>query len=166
MRDFFREQDLVVSEIQKVSEGASSECVLHMRSGKYGNLFNGQVVTVPASLVKKAQQHLEIAVDNSHAVSVLLVLGCNGNIFIGAPPKRTGTIQNLNFSQVDNQVSTVSAEIRAAIVKVRQVILFLAENAMEITAESVGLILANWTDDPNANLPQLLSLVKHKLGLF
>ena len=141
MRDFFREGDWVAAEIQKITE--NSECVLHMRSGRYGNLFNGQVVKVSnSSLVKKSQQHvLEILINEQAGISVLLVLGCNGNIFVGAVPKRTGNIQNLNFSQVTNKVEVVSLETRRAIVQVRLAIESLSRANCEITVDHIKALL-------------------------
>jgi hypothetical protein len=55
MRQFFREGDLLSAEVQQVmSEGGVA---LHTRSSKYGKLVGGQLLTVPANLVKRQKQH-------------------------------------------------------------------------------------------------------------
>jgi exosome complex component RRP4 len=75
MRQLLKEGDLVSAEIQNI--GADGTISLHTRSLKYGKLENGQLITVPAALVKRLPQHyitLQWGVD--------VILGRNGSIWI------------------------------------------------------------------------------------
>ena len=77
MRSFFAEDDLISAEVRAVfADGSLS---LHARSLKYGKLENGQVVRVPASLMRRLKQHfctLPCGVD--------VILGLNGHIWLTA----------------------------------------------------------------------------------
>jgi len=77
MRSLFCESDLISAEIQNISsDGLIS---LHTRSLKYGKLENGQLISVPSTLVKRLPQlHLTLALD----VEIDLILGKNGLIWI------------------------------------------------------------------------------------
>lgn len=75
MRSLFQEGDLVCAEVQMVS--ADGLLHLHTRSLKYGLLENGQLVTVPANLMKRLPQHhvaLPCGMD--------IILGRNGGIWV------------------------------------------------------------------------------------
>jgi len=75
MRSLFTENDLISAEIQNI--GSDGTISLHTRSLKYGKLENGQLVTVPASLIKRLPQHylsLPFGVD--------VIIGRNGHIWI------------------------------------------------------------------------------------
>jgi len=75
MRSLFVENDLISAEIQNInSEGVVS---LHSRSLKYGKLENGQLIVVPAVLIKRLPQHYV-----SLPFGVDVVLGVNGFIWI------------------------------------------------------------------------------------
>eukprot|EP00955_Chlamydomonas_euryale_P079051 363239-Chlamydomonas_euryale.AAC.20 len=52
---FFREGDLVSAEVQQVNSDGG--VMLHTRSNKYGKLEGGQLLAVPANLVKRQKQH-------------------------------------------------------------------------------------------------------------
>lgn len=75
MRTLFEEHDLISAEIQSI--GADGQVSLHTRSLKYGKLENGQLVTVPASLVKRLPQHYI-----TFHFGVEMILGRNGMIWI------------------------------------------------------------------------------------
>lgn len=76
MRTLFSEGDLISAEVQQVhSEGSVA---LHTRSVKYGKLLGGQLVTVPAKLIKKQKQHFFAF----EAIGVSFILGCNGLVWI------------------------------------------------------------------------------------
>ena len=138
MRDYFQEGDVFACEIQKVME--SGEVIVHCRSNKYGILRNGQLVQVDGSLVKRQAMHfLTIATTSGELVQ--LVLGNNGWIWIGLPSKQTGHIQSLNFTQMDSKCEEVDPVLRLKIAKVRNCIQSLASASMEITAESITLLL-------------------------
>lgn len=75
MRSLFEEDDLVSAEIQNI--GADGTLSLHTRSLRYGKLENGQLIIVPASLMKRLPQHnitLPWGID--------VILGRNGYIWI------------------------------------------------------------------------------------
>lgn len=75
MRTLFEEQDLICAEIQNIN--ADGVISLHSRSLKYGKLENGQLITVPVSLVRRLPQHyisLPFGVD--------VILGKNGWIWV------------------------------------------------------------------------------------
>jgi exosome complex component RRP4 len=75
MRALFEEQDLICAEIQNIN--ADGTIALHSRSLKYGKLENGQLVVVPAGLVKRLPQHY-ISLPNG----VDVILGKNGYIWV------------------------------------------------------------------------------------
>ena len=97
MRLLYAENDLVSAEVQ--SFYADGAVALHTRSLKYGRLVNGTLVKVPPTIVKRVKRHFhEIDVvsvfgdgDGDHNNSgnnsgVEVLLGCNGFVWIGAPP--------------------------------------------------------------------------------
>ena len=76
MRTLFSEGDLISAEVQQVhSEGSVA---LHTRSIKYGKLLGGQLVVVPAKLIKKQKHHFFAF----EAIGVSFILGCNGLIWV------------------------------------------------------------------------------------
>jgi exosome complex component RRP4 len=80
MRALFEEGELCSAEVQSIlNDGCVS---LHTRTTKYGKLRNGQMVIVPAALVKRCKQHfhtLDCGVD--------VILGNNGYVWIAAAMK-------------------------------------------------------------------------------
>eukprot|EP01006_Ploeotia_vitrea_P018653 TRINITY_DN5028_c0_g1_i1.p1 TRINITY_DN5028_c0_g1~~TRINITY_DN5028_c0_g1_i1.p1 ORF type:complete len:308 (-),score=16.43 TRINITY_DN5028_c0_g1_i1:281-1204(-) len=75
MRRMYADSDVLSAEVQEVK--GEGKAHLHTRSTKYGKLYNGMLVAVQASLIKKLPQHfvtLEIGVD--------MILGKNGYIWI------------------------------------------------------------------------------------
>lgn len=76
MREMYAEGDLVVAEVQSV--GADSLAQLHTRSSKYGKLVDGQLATVPSSLVQRRKQHFFTL--EAHGAGV--TLGRNGWIWV------------------------------------------------------------------------------------
>jgi exosome complex component RRP4 len=138
MRDFFEEGDVFACEIQKIME--NGEVIVHCRSNKYGILRNGQLVKVDGSLVKRQATHLiNFATPSGHILQ--LVLGNNGWIWIGLPSKQTGHIQSLNFTQMDSKCEVVDQGTRIAISKVRNSMIALAESFIEVTTESLGILV-------------------------
>lgn len=76
MRTLFIEGDLISAEVQQVnSEGSVA---LHTRSSKYGKLKMGQLVVVPANVVKRQKQHFV----SFETIGVHVILGCNGLIWV------------------------------------------------------------------------------------
>lgn len=56
---------------------------LHMRSAKYGKLKKGQLVCVPAKLVRRQSSHIV----DIEGQGVQVVLGCNGWVWVGVTDK-------------------------------------------------------------------------------
>lgn len=83
IRDLFVERDVIVAEVQKKSE--NGEIHLQTRTSRYGRLHNGLLVTVNPSLVRRLPQHIL-----SPTPEVLLIIGSNGWIWIGAKQKLAG----------------------------------------------------------------------------
>ncbi|KAM0898793.1 hypothetical protein ACQ4PT_021710 [Festuca glaucescens] len=77
MRSIFAENDVVCAEVRGYLPDGSLE--LHASSQKYGKLQRGQLLTVPAYLVKQWNQHFH----HLKQYNVDLILGCNGFIWVG-----------------------------------------------------------------------------------
>merc|ERR1712087_17227 len=105
--------------------------------GKYGKLQNGVLVTLPSVYVRRQAQHLVTLPQ----IGVMAVLGNNGWVWVCAPPKVAGSgrQETLNFSQMDVRYEQVGEGLRERIIRVRNTILALAAQGLEITLESITL---------------------------
>lgn len=83
MRTFYVEGDLISAEVQ--SFYADGTTALHTRSTKYGKLHRGQLVRVPAVLIKRQKQHFVTL----KGEGVDIILGCNGLVWVAphVPPQ-------------------------------------------------------------------------------
>jgi len=74
----------------------------------------------------------------------MVVLGNNGWVFACAPPKvlGAGRQETLNFSQMDVRYELVEVVAREKICRVRNVVLALAANGLEVTSDSIGFVYA------------------------
>eukprot|EP00892_Ulva_mutabilis_P009960 jgi/Ulvmu1/7336/UM035_0125.1 len=81
-------QQLTAHQVQVQNLGRSDGNVaLHMRSAKYGKVKKGQLVCVPAKLIRRQSSHLvDIA-----GQGVQVILGCNGWIWVGVTDKSRAT---------------------------------------------------------------------------
>ncbi|VAI55776.1 unnamed protein product [Triticum turgidum subsp. durum] len=84
MRSILEENDLVCAEVHHIQHDGSLD--LQPRSQKYGKfvcdepiLQRGQLLTVPAYLVKRRKQHFH----HLEQYDADLILGCNGFIWVG-----------------------------------------------------------------------------------
>ncbi|KAL6903479.1 hypothetical protein ACP4OV_004292 [Aristida adscensionis] len=77
MRSIFEENDVICAEVRGFQHDGSLH--LQARSQKYGKLERGQLLTVPAYLVKRRKQHFH----HLEQYNVDLILGCNGFIWVG-----------------------------------------------------------------------------------
>lgn len=77
MRSIFEENDVICAEVR----GFQHDGCLHLqaRSQKYGKLERGQLLTIPAYLVKRRKQHFH----HLDQYGIDLILGCNGFIWVG-----------------------------------------------------------------------------------
>jgi exosome complex component RRP4 len=76
MRGALAEGDLLSAEVQALQHDGA--VMLQTRSAKYGRLLGGQLVRVPADLVKRQKAHFL----RLEAAAVDLVIGCNGLIWV------------------------------------------------------------------------------------
>lgn len=144
MRSLFEENDLVSAEIQNV--GADGTLSLHTRSLRYGKLENGQLIIVPASLMKRLPQHnitLPWGVD--------VILGRNGYIWItrsipdewkldgaGGPMDETTPLaETLQLLRTKHANTPILPHERMKIVRVRNVIEVLRLTESQISSESI-----------------------------
>ncbi|KAF4712652.1 Exosome complex component RRP4 [Perkinsus olseni] len=135
MRAMFTEGDLVSAEIQKVVSD-TGDVILHTRSAKYGKLYNGQMVRVSSSLVRRQSSHI---VENLPAPfdHLQLVLGLNGWIWVGMRPKQSGHIQSINFTQTEKGFQEVDQASRQAISLLCACIEALGSSFSEVTVDSM-----------------------------
>jgi len=143
MRSFFKEDDLLSAEVQKVQHDGSIS--LHTRNEKYGKLVNGQCLQVPALLVKRCKQHF-----HSLPCGVDVILGNNGFIWMQASSEKKDESVSINSSGAANSTTTVeplSREQREKVARVRNCVAALAqmhiaiymETVMDVYAESLNL---------------------------
>lgn len=66
-------------QVQQLNK-ADQSVALHMRGSKYRKLRHGQVVTVPASAIRRRSSHFIHIAEKG----VQLIIGCNGWLWIGA----------------------------------------------------------------------------------
>ncbi|KAJ6812712.1 putative exosome complex component RRP4-like protein [Iris pallida] len=72
MRSIFEENDVICAEVRGFQHDGSLQ--LQARSQKYGKLTRGQMLTLPAYLVKRRKHHFH----HLQQYGVDLILGCNG----------------------------------------------------------------------------------------
>jgi exosome complex component RRP4 len=104
MRNMFVENDLIVAEVQQVSqqEGTAS---LQTRSQRYGKLSDGQLIMVDATLVKRCKQHF-IEFD----FGIDIIMGKNGYIFISASKKNKPQKDRELMARVRNSIQILASE--------------------------------------------------------
>lgn len=136
MREFFVEDDMISAEVQKVND--NGEVSLQTRNARYGKLQNGSLVNITSVYVRRQAQHLVTLPQ----IGVMVVLGCNGWIWICAPPKvmGSGRQETLNFSQMDVRYEEVNADLRERICRVRNSVLALAAHGLEVTCDSIMFV--------------------------
>ena len=143
MRTLFQENDLVSAEIQNI--GSDGTLSLHTRSLRYGKLENGQLIIVPASLMKRLPQHnitLPWGVD--------VILGRNGYIWItwsipeewklddsGAADEATPLAETLQLLRTKHASTPILPDERKRIVRVRNAIEVLRLNEAQVSSESI-----------------------------
>lgn len=125
MRSFFSEGDLISAEVQELwNDGGIA---LHTRSLRYGNLEQGQFVSVQCALVKRAKKHF-------HALpcGVEVILGNNGYIFISEHTRRDES-EERSKQTCDHP----SIDMRRRIARVRNSIVALDMEFISISARSI-----------------------------
>ncbi|CAO1616856.1 unnamed protein product [Parajaminaea phylloscopi] len=101
MRQFFKEGDLLVAEVQGVfGDGTTS---LHTRSLRYGKLRNGRLARVPPRLVKRGKSHFIRLEQDGQTVE--MILGLNGWIWLSG----VGAMQGSSISQANGPAGAGAA---------------------------------------------------------
>lgn len=77
MRSILEENDVICAEVRGLQHDGTLQ--LQARSQKYGKLQRGQLLTVPAYLVKRRKSHFH----HLEQYGVDLILGCNGFVWVG-----------------------------------------------------------------------------------
>ncbi|GAV80469.1 hypothetical protein CFOL_v3_23930 [Cephalotus follicularis] len=93
MRSLFEEDDVVCAEVRNFQNDGSLQ--LQARSQKYGKLEKGQLLTIPAYLVKRSNQHFHYL----EQYGIDLIVGCNGFIWVG---EHVDSRDNMVVDQVNN----------------------------------------------------------------
>lgn len=147
MRTLFREGDLICAEIQNVSSDGMIS--LHTRSLKYGKLENGQLIIVPANLIRRQPQHyitLSCGMD--------LILGMNGQIWITRSIPQAWKLQEKDWDEVTPLAETLqnlkmrhaqtpyTVEERQVAARLRNCISALAEERLQVTPDSIMSVYA------------------------
>lgn len=143
MRSLFEEYDLISAEVQNAS--ADGQLSLHTRSLKYGKLENGQLVTVPSSLIRRLPQHYI-----TFHFGVDVILGRNGMIWVtrsipdewkaleedshGVAPLAE-TLQNLSKRHASTPLLDTE---RLKVARVCNAIKILAKNNIEVDTSSIN----------------------------
>ena len=145
MRTLFAENDLISAEVQNV--GSDGSLSLHTRSLKYGKLENGQLIIVPASLVKRLPQHYI-----SLPWGVDIILGKNGYIWItrtipedwkiqeGDIDDSTPLAETLQKLQQKHILTPILVDERLRIVRVRNSIEILSKSFITITPQTIAKV--------------------------
>eukprot|EP01053_Blabericola_migrator_P003095 Blabericola_migrator_1__3094@NODE_18_length_22925_cov_118_464826_g15_i0_p13_GENE_NODE_18_length_22925_cov_118_464826_g15_i0NODE_18_length_22925_cov_118_464826_g15_i0_p13_ORF_typecomplete_len255_score32_34KH_6/PF15985_5/1_6e04KH_6/PF15985_5/2_4e09KH_6/PF15985_5/5_1e03_NODE_18_length_22925_cov_118_464826_g15_i01869319457 len=148
MRRFFVEDDLVSTEVQKVTQDGNVQ--LHTRNQRYGKLSNGCCVCVPPTLVQRMSQHMVTL-----ACGVHVILGKNGFFWVGAPPILSATA-TLNFVEtLDEPFEKVTVHLREKIARVRNCIVWLARQFLKISPQVIQK-LYEITQEQNMSTPAIL----------
>ncbi|XP_072961272.1 exosome complex component RRP4 homolog [Typha angustifolia] len=137
MRSIFKENDVVCAEVRGLQHDGSLH--LQARSQKYGKLERGQLLKVPAYLVKRRKQHFH----HLEQYSVDMILGCNGYIWVGehieAGERNKILEEQENKSTVKegDEASCTPLEIRKHICRMANAIRVLSILGFTLTVESI-----------------------------
>uniref|UniRef100_A0A0E0HVX1 S1 motif domain-containing protein n=1 Tax=Oryza nivara TaxID=4536 RepID=A0A0E0HVX1_ORYNI len=105
MRTIFEENDVICAEVRGFQHDGSLH--LQARSQKYGKLERGQLLVVPAYLVKRRKQHFH----HLEQYDVDLILGCNGFIWT-AEASVSSNIEINNMLGAEFYVQTAEREVK------------------------------------------------------
>lgn len=140
MRELFVQQDIIVAEIQKVTD--HKDIYLQTRTSKYGRLYNGLLVVVSPALIRRQPQHIV-----SPTPDVIIILGSNGWIWIGSKQKLAGQgIQTLNYAQMEAKSMTVEVELRTRIVRYANCVRALNMYGISITMGAISLLYDQFSE--------------------
>ncbi|KAL7301286.1 exosome complex component RRP4 [Trichogramma pretiosum] len=111
MRRYLQEGDVVCAEVQSIfADGSLS---LHTRVLKYGKLSQGIMMKLSPSMIKRQKQHF-----HNLANGAVLILGNNGNVWIGASQSGQDSSQGgftQDYSRIDQENREVCARLQNCI---------------------------------------------------
>ncbi|CAL5219144.1 g921 [Coccomyxa viridis] len=132
MRTIFKEGDLLSAEVQSLH--ADGSIALHTRSAKYGKLTGGDLLYVPAALVKRQKHHFT----NLTTMGITMILGCNGMVWLA--PTHEGSSAAASSTSAPEQTAAkapASAAEREAVSKAANAVRLLASLSMNISPASL-----------------------------
>jgi len=152
MRNFFEEGDLFVAEVQSLfADGAPS---LHTRSLKFGKLRNGQLVVVPATLIRRLKSHFF-----SMPCGVDVILGMNGYVWVSKHLQEHQQVGEEGFDAeavYSNINDPIDPSTRAAISRVSNIITSLARSNVPLTDVLLNEAY-DWAVEQDVETTQLLN---------
>lgn len=140
MRSIFEENDVVCAEVRGFQHDGSLQ--LQARSQKYGKLERGQLLSVPAYLVKRRKQHFH----HLEQYGVDLILGCNGFIWVGehVEPRENEMVEDpendpdaMHAMHKEEEETYTPLEIRQHICRIANSIRLLSALGFTISAEVI-----------------------------
>ncbi|XP_008791547.1 exosome complex component RRP4 homolog isoform X2 [Phoenix dactylifera] len=142
MRSIFEENDVVCAEVRGFQHDGSLH--LQARSQKYGKLERGQLLTVPAYLVKRRKQHFH----RLEQYCVDLILGCNGFIWVGEhletgendmleDREKRPEISKTNMIHEEQERTFTPLEVRRHICRIANAVRLLSALGFILTVESI-----------------------------
>ena len=144
IRRFFRENDLLTCEVQKIRH-SDGNITVHTRAGRYGKLSRGgALVTVRAGLIRRCRQHVQSVSDG-----LAIILGVNGRIWITeartlseAAAESASPSHSADAALVKALDTAVSAATRECIARTYNAIVALADAHLEIYNVSIKRVYA------------------------
>ncbi|KAH0457787.1 hypothetical protein IEQ34_013102 [Dendrobium chrysotoxum] len=133
MRSIFEENDVVCAEVRGFQHDGSLH--LQARSQKYGKLERGQLLRVPAYLVKRRKQHFH----DLEQYGVDLILGCNGFIWVGehVVPGDNEMVEDQESTVQDKEQSYTPLEIRQNICRIANSVRLLSALGFAISVDAI-----------------------------
>ena len=135
MRALFAENDLVSAEVASFYQDGGM--AIHTRSMRYGKLENGQLVSVPPSLVQRVKQHFVRL-----QCGVNVVLAHNGNLWLAVEEEQVDTEQSRMSEQMERKKTQhrereYSLEERKNLARVRNAIVTLCAAGKQISPQAI-----------------------------
>ncbi|KAJ6816729.1 putative exosome complex component RRP4-like protein [Iris pallida] len=134
MRSIFEENDVICAEVRGFQRDGSLQ--LQARSQKYGKLTRGQMLTVPAYLVKRRKHHFH----HLQQYGVDLILGCNGYVWVGehVEVRENDMVVDQKNKLDETQVqSLVSFETRQFVCRIANAVRLLAALGFALLVEVI-----------------------------
>lgn len=131
MRNYFKEGDLLVCEVQSLFHDGSTS--LHTRSLNYGKLRNGQLAIVNPCLIRRLKSHFVRMED----LGLEIIIGLNGVLWIsmldtGKVNIATGTGRDIEAIYSDSN-DIVTSLIRRRIGRMLEIVAILSHNHRPIS---------------------------------